>query len=318
MPEWLIERGIGETRFALVEDGRITEARIQLDGTTPAGTVLDAKLIDVGRNGRNAIVRDGHGTDYLLPRGTALVTQGAALRIEVTRERIPGAEPWKHPLARQTDMAELVPALPAGRNLLFPDAGRDELGDAGWADLLDEAASGDVAFDGGRLSISLTPAMTLIDVDVWLAPEQLAVAGAAAAAQAIRRLDIGGSIGIDLPTVKGKAERRRAAEAIDHFLPPPFERTAMNGFGFIQIVRPRLRPSLVEAMADRPAAQARALLRSTAIERTGATCLVAHPSVIAVLEANAEWIEALSRQVGGTVTLRSDASLPIHGSYAEN
>ena len=42
--------------------------------------------------------------------------------------------------------------------------------------------------------------MTLIDVDGYLAPAELAVLGAAEAAQAIRRLDIGGSIGIDLPT----------------------------------------------------------------------------------------------------------------------
>ena len=318
MPEWLIERGIGETRFALVEDGRIIEARIQLDGTTPVGTVLDAKLADIGKNGRNAIARGPEGTDYLLPRGAAGVTQGAALRIEVTRERIPGAEPWKRPLARQTDMIASVPAPLAGRNLVFPAAGRDELGDAGWADLLDEAACREVAFDGGRLSISLTPAMTLIDVDGWLAPEPLAVAGAAAAAQAIRRLGIGGSVGIDLPTVRGKVERQRAAEAIDRFLPQPFERTAMSGFGFVQIVRPRLRPSLVEVVADRSMAQARTLLRRAAIERTGAVRLVAHPSVIAALEAHSEWTEALSRQVGGAVTLRSDPSLPIHGAYAEN
>ena len=38
LPEWLIERGIGETRAALVEDGEIVEARIVLDGIMPAGT----------------------------------------------------------------------------------------------------------------------------------------------------------------------------------------------------------------------------------------------------------------------------------------
>ena len=43
LPEWLIERGIGETRAALVEDGRIVEARILRDGVVPAGTVLEAR-----------------------------------------------------------------------------------------------------------------------------------------------------------------------------------------------------------------------------------------------------------------------------------
>ena len=43
-PEWLIERGIGETRAALVEDGRIVEARIIRDSVVPAGSVLSAQL----------------------------------------------------------------------------------------------------------------------------------------------------------------------------------------------------------------------------------------------------------------------------------
>ena len=67
------------------------------------------------------------------------------------------------------------------------------------------------------------------------------MAGAAAAARAIRRLGIGGSIGIDLPTLAAQAERQAAAAALDAVLPQPFERTAVNGFGFLQIVRRRER-----------------------------------------------------------------------------
>src|SRR3546814_1478420 len=74
--------------------------------------------------------------------------------------------------------------------------------------------------------------MTLFDVDGAAPLLDLAIAGATATAVAIRRLDIGGSIGIDLPTLGGKAERQRVVEAIDATLPLPFERTAMNGFGF--------------------------------------------------------------------------------------
>src|SRR3546814_9303556 len=88
--------------------------------------------------------------------------------------------------------------------------------------------------------------MTLFDVDGAAPLLDPAIAGATATAVAIRRLDIGGSIGIDLPTLGGKAERQRVVEAIDATLPLPFERTAMNGFGFLQIIRPRPRASLVE------------------------------------------------------------------------
>ena len=306
-PEWLIERGIGETRMALVEDGRIIEARFVRDGGLPAGTVLEARLRSVGRNA----IGVAEGQEYLLPKGAPGITEGAKIRIEVTREALSGAEPWKRPLARVTDGAPRQAPELKGR-----EAGDNELDEAGWLDLIDEARTGLVPFQGGMLRISLTPAMTLIDVDGQLAAAELAVAGSRAAAEAIRRHGLGGSIGIDLPTVKGKDARQEAVNAVDEILPQPFERTAVNGFGFLQIVRPRNRASLFELAADRAAFEARALLRQAGRE-IGAVQLAAHPAVIAVLEANPGWIEQLSRQAGGAVTLRSDPSLTISGGYAE-
>jgi ribonuclease G len=318
MPEWLVERGIGETRAALIDCGAIVEARIELEDSIPAGTVIGARLTSVGSNGRNAVASDGGGTDYLLPRGAPGVNQGAALNIEVTREAIPGAEPWKRPLARVTDEAPHAPAPLVkrlnSRELSFPSPA-DELALAGWDDLIEQARSVIVRFAGGELRISPTPAMTLIDVDGSLEPEDLALAGAAEAARTIRRLDIGGSIGIDLPTTRTKAARLKAAEAVDEHLPQPFERTAVNGFGFVQIVRPRRRASLVELAQDRAAFEARALLRRSALEPPGAKRLVAHPAVIAALRSG--WIEALARQLGGSIALRADAALPMSGGYAE-
>lgn len=324
MPEWLIENGIGETRAALVDGGRIVEARIELDGTVPAGTILEARLVDSG-GGRNGIARDGAGTDYLLPHVPREITEGAKINIEVTRPALPGPEPWKRPIAKATrderrrpkSLAERLQATgDPVRKLAFPGP-LDELGEAGWPDLIEEARGGEVAFTGGSLRIFPTPAMVLIDVDGTLAPDTLSSAGARAAAKAMRRLDVGGSIGIDLPTVRGKAARDAAAKAIDSVLPQPFERTAVNGFGFVQVVRPRSRASLLELAQDRPAFEARALLRSVAFGEAGPKRLVAHPAVIAMFEQKPEWVAALGKQIGGTVTLRPDASLPIHGAYAE-
>lgn len=317
MPEWLIERGTGEIRAALVHDGEIIEARIQLEGSTPAGSVISARLVDTGINGRNAVAITEGGIEHLLPRGAPGVTDGALLNIEVTREAIPGAEPWKRPLAKTSSTEpNHAPAL-AGRELPFP-AAADELGKSGWNDLIEEARSGIVGFAGGELRISATPAMTLIDVDGYLPPDELAVVGATEAAKSIRRLDIVGSIGIDLPTVNSKAARQQAAAAIDAVLPQPFERTAVNGFGFVQIVRPRLRASLIELAQDRAAFEARALLRRAAFEPPGPKRLVAHPAIIAVLEKRSDWLDALARQIGGKVELRADAALPMSAAYAEN
>jgi ribonuclease G len=309
--DWLIEQGIGETRLVRVDNDEIVEARVLLDGNVAAGTVLDARLRRVGV----PAVAEAGGAEYLLPGGSPGVTEGSAIRIEVTRERIPGAEPWKRPLARVPDAEVGEPPLP-GEMLTFPSPD-DELEQAGWSDLLDEARSGIVRFAGGELRVSPTPAMTLIDVDGSLPPHELAVAGARAAARVIMRHGIGGSIGIDLPTIAGKAQRQAIAEAVDAILPQPFERTAVNGFGFLQIVRPRRHASLFELAADRAAFEARALLRRAAVERTGATALVAHPAVISVLEAQPGWLDALARQVGGVVRLQADARLPISGAYAQ-
>jgi hypothetical protein len=309
LPEWLIERGIGETRAVLVDHGEIVEARIQRDGVVPAGTVLAARLV---RTGRNAVARAGE-QEYLLSKGAPGITEGATLNIEVTREPLGGGEPWKRPLARATEAAPAVAPALAGRSIAFPAPG-DALEAAGWSDLLDEARSGIITFPGGELRVALTPAMTLVDVDGHLPPEQLALAGATASARTIRRHGISGSIGIDLPTISGREARQAVAAAVDAALPPPFERTAVNGFGFLQIVRPRRHASLFELAADRPAFEARALLRRAARE-TGAITLVAHPAVVAALRS--EWLAELGAQAGGAVTLRPDPSLAMSAAYAQ-
>jgi hypothetical protein len=312
LPEWLIERGIGESRAIRIRDGEIAEARIILDGVVRTGTIMPARLIAAAPR---AIAEAG-GQEYLLPKGAPRVTDGAEIMIEVTREAIPGAEPWKRPLARVVDDSPRgAPPLHANE-LPFP-ASADKLGGAGWDDLIEEARTGTVSFAGGELRISPTAAMTLIDVDGYLPADELAVLGAEQAARAILRLDIGGSIGIDVPTGSGKAARPRAAEAIDAVLPKPFERAAVNGFGFVQLVRQRRRASLVELAQDRAAFEARALLRRTAFEAGGPKRLVVHPAVGAVLDNRRDWLDLLAHQVGGAVSLRLDAALPISGGYVE-
>jgi hypothetical protein len=322
LPEWWVERGIGETRAVRIEDSEIVEAQVRLEGVIPAGSIIPARLTDIGAGGRNAVATDTHGREYLLPRGANGITEGATVNIRITREKMPGVEPWKRAMAVLTDERAHFPPPPnqsPGNRTLDLPASSDELGSLGWLDLLEEARSGRVDFAGGSLGIFPTPAMTLIDVDGSLPPSELALAGAKAAAKAIGRLDIGGSIGIDFPTVTGKAARQAVGEAIDSILlPPPVERTAVNGFGFLQIVRPRYRASLIELAQDRAAFEARALLRHAAFAGPGGKAIAAHPAVIAVLEAQPDWIEALARQAGGRIALRADPALTMSGGHADN
>jgi hypothetical protein len=304
LPEWLIERGIGETRAALVEDDNIIEARVRRDGVIPAGTILEAKLAAVAPR----VTVEAGGETFLLPRGVSGVSEGRSLLIEVTRESLGGAEPWKRGLARITEEAPRpAPPLAEGREARI----------GSWDDLLEEARSGIIPFNGGELRVEPTAAMTMIDVDGWLAPAQLAQVAAWAAARAIRRLDISGSIGIDFPTLGAKQARREVDQVLDEFLTKPSERTAINGFGFVQVVRPRSRASLVELARDRAPFEARALLRRVAAEHPGPKRIVAHPAVIAVLDKQPLWLDALARQLGGAVGLRADAGVPMSGGYAE-
>ena len=173
MPEWLIERGIGETRAALVEEGEVVEARVWRDGVIPAGTIVEAKLVAVAPR----VAVEASGETFLLPRGVSGLSEGRSLFVEVTREALGGAEPWKRGLARITDeKPRAAPPLAEGRE------GRI----GAWDDLLEEARSGVVSFSGGELRIEPTAAMTMIDVDGWLAPPQLAQVAAVAVARAIR------------------------------------------------------------------------------------------------------------------------------------
>jgi hypothetical protein len=308
LAEWLYEEGIGENRAILVEDQDILVGAIELPGEMRCGSILPGRLVRIAIPGRRGIVSTGQGEVMVEPLPAAL-TEGRNVRVEIAREPI--AEPGhpKFAKGRITDaeeregpsLAERIGSPPPLRPL-----GPDLFHEAGWSELIDEALGEPIDFPGGELRMSLTPAMTLFDVDGFLPPFELALAGAEAAALAIRRLDIGGSIGIDLPTLPSREERLRAVAALDAVLPQPFERTAVNGFGFLQVVRRRERRSLPELLQwDPVGAAARGLLR-TAERGIGGCELTAAPAVIARLGANPDWLETLARRVGGAVALRED------------
>jgi ribonuclease G len=176
----------------------------------------------------------------------------------------------------------------------------DDLEAAGWSEVLDEAERGEIAFDGGALRMSLTPAMTLFDVDGSTEAGPLAIAAAHAVCAAIFRHSIGGSIGIDFPTLPDRTSRRAVDAAIDATLPQPFERTAINGFGFLQIVRRRLRPSLPELLRSDPIGAAlRVKLRQ--IERDPhavGQALDLAPALAKRLAEMPAWLEMLRRRTG--------------------
>lgn len=321
---WIVEHGIGETRAALIAHATILVAQIELSGTVRAGTVIDARLVKIVAPGRIGLVALAYGTEAMLQPLPAGLTEGAPLVVEVTREAIGHkrplcrAAPADRPRGDGPDLAKrLSKSGHAVRALLSHED--DALEAAGWSELREQAATGRIDFAGGALLMSLTPAMTLFDVDGVLAPDALATAGASAAGRAIRRLDVAGSIGIDLPTTPNRAARLAAAAALDAALPPPFERTAVNGFGFLQIVRPQQRASLPQMIAADPVGAAtRALLRTAErVRGAGPRTVSAHPAVIARLQAEPEWLRTLEHRIGAAVALRAVAGLAIAAGHVD-
>jgi hypothetical protein len=316
MAEWLYEDGIGERRAALIAEGAITAIAIERDGDgVRAGSICKARLI--GHEGALAIVRLESGEEAVCSGIARSVSQGAPLIVEIVRSAIAEADLTKRAKARAagpdvqlcdgpTLRARITADGAPVRDVRAHDA--DLLEAAGWSEALEEAASGLMPFDGGILRMSLTPAMTVFDVDGTLPAPALALAGARAAAAAIHRLDIGGAIVIDLPTLANKGERVAVAEALDAALPGAFERTAINGYGLIQIIRRRVRASIAERMqfARSESAALAALRLAERARGTGTLILSVHPAVAGWLEDQAPLIKALARRTGRSVVLQAD------------
>ena len=319
--EVLIERGIGATRALVIDAGAVVAAHIERDDDGPvAGAVHIARLTKILEPGRRGII--GLGDNDALIEPLPLCPEGGLLRVEVTRGALHEAGRPRLAKLRAIDgdasaAGEVRPGpdLAArlagqGRLLRLSGGGEDRLEAAGWGEAVEAARSGHVGFAGGLLTISPTPAMTVIDIDGPGDPEALALASAVAVAAAIARFDIQGSIGVDFPTLAGKAARVRIGELLDTHLPAPFERTAVNGWGFVQIIRPRRRASFVEAVRA-PGFAALELLRRAARSGAGKRTLAAHPAVIGWLDRHPELVKTLARTLGGDIRLHADPSLAM-------
>ena len=317
---WFVEEGIGEERAIFVQAERIYAAQIEWPGGLRAGEVAEAKLIRRAAGSSRGVAQFASGEEALidgLPRSSS---EGAPIRAEITRAAIGESGRRKRALCRPSD-APLRPAPTLAERLRTENRTVTEIRRfpvEGWDELIGEAMAQRIEFPRGALLLSPTPAMTTIDVDGELDPRALALAAVPVVGETLRRLDIGGSVGIDFPGLGAKEDRKLVDNALDVALAGwPHERTAMNGFGFVQLVARLKRPSILHrATLDPAGMSARLLLRQgEMLEGPGALLLTCHPDVEAKLRP--EWLTELARRTGREVRIESTPALAIEAGQAQ-
>ena len=315
MSDWLVEQGIAEERAIRLDSDHVTAAAIRWPGGLETGLVADAVLVSRHKGSTRGTARFPGGEEALVDRLPKDAAEGATLRLAVSRPAIAERDraklaqarptvdaPRPAPTLAETLDAKIVPRFPHGA----------------WEDVAEDAWDARHALAGGALQFSPTPAMTLVDVDGAGRPQDLALAAAAAIGPALARFDIGGSVGVDFPTLPDKTGRKAVDEALGTALADyDCERTGMNGFGFVQIVARLARPSILHRFQLQPAqAAARLLLRrAELVADPGAILLTAPPAVLSALRP--EWLEELVRRTGRDIRTSADPALAPRGAFAQ-
>lgn len=315
MAEWLVEDGIGETRALLIEADEVLAAKLHWPGELVADQVVEAKLTHraAGRSRGTAVTDDG--TEILLDRLPRDAAEGARIAVRITRAALAERGRYKRAQGRFTEHSgkesEHNPVVFGCKLARFPSNSWESVWNAAW--------DGEVAFAGGALLFAVTPGMIVVDVDGDLRPAELAHAAVEPLARASRQFDCGGSIGIDFPTLDRKADRKAVDAALEQALAGwPHERTAMNGFGFVQIVARLTGPSLLHRMATQRTEMAArmALRRAEICEGTGRMLeLAVHPAIGARLRP--EWLKELARRTGKQVRIAADPAIALEAGHAQ-
>ncbi|MEM6476533.1 MAG: ribonuclease E/G [Pseudomonadota bacterium] len=316
MADWLIEQGIGETRALLVEGGEVLAAKMLWPGELTAGETGSARLVSKISGARRGVAALETGTEVLVDHLPPQLTEGARFNLRISRAPISERGRFKRAQGRYLPENE---AGSAASQTPFNTGTTMRQFPAGlWEEVWHAASSGSLEFPGGEILCSVTPAMTVIDVDGDAPPRELALAAVPAISKALRWFDLGGSIAIDFPTLESKADRRAVDEALADALGEwPHERTAMNGFGFVQLVARLDGPSLLHRFAtSRVGLCARAALRAgERVEGAGAVLLTVHPALKAKLKPR--WIEELARRSGKEVRIETDPGLALEAPHAQ-
>ena len=322
MPEIWRDDAPGERRAARVENGNIVEIHIQRDALWALGETGTGRIDRKTPSGAYVVTDDGH---ELLLRSKISDPEGTRVTFEVTREAI--AEPGRiKPTEILLRDSGALPSLP--KDALW-DARLTSFAQpvisASIADGFDIALSGQSKLGSVIISFQRTKAGLAFDVDGIGSAFDINQVAAAEIARLLRLYQVGAMVMIDFVSMEPKAQRTQIAEIFDAASVVdgrPFARTAINGYGLMQVVRARPRPSVLDhlfgtriaALSDET--QAYWLLRAVAQSSGfGARTMTTRPEVATLLQSDrwATWRAQAVRLAGADMQVVADEKATGYG-----
>jgi ribonuclease G len=248
MREIAFDASPGETRAVLFERGAAVEIHIFREGHALPGNVIDAKISS--KIGARAFLTLANGEDAVITPSPP-EPEGATIRVEIIRAHICEPGEVKRATARlsEADLYEI--GVDQWRAGLCERADAVIAADANFDDHFDIAQSGRSDVQGATIWFERTKAGLVFDVDG--SDDAFAINRAAATeiARLLRLFQIGGAAMIDFVGMENKAARLAVAAAFDEASaadPRGFERTAINGYGLMQVIRAKPGPSILDTL----------------------------------------------------------------------
>lgn len=324
MREIAFDTAPGETRAIIFENEKPAELHIWRSHHRPIGGVYDARIS--ARAPAHDYARLNNGDEIILPKALGQ-HEGTIHRVKIVRQQIcePGklklavAAPSDDALTDHNQLAALWQEALAARCNRTIDLPAD------FDDHFDIALAGRSELGGATIWFERTKAGLIFDVDGIgdaLAHNRVA---AAEIARLLRLFQIGGAAMIDFISMENKGCRLAVADAFDSASADDlrrFERTSINGYGLMQVIRPKPGPSIVDTLFGTRRVSLSdetlllALLRAASRTRgAGVRRCITTPTLAAQLE-SPMWVPLIAqaaRQAGASLEIVADAAAHGYG-----
>lgn len=312
----------GERRAALVENRQIVEIYLQRDALWALGEHGKGRVDRKTSSGAYVVADD---SSEVLLRSKNAAHEGTRVSFEVIREAIaePGRvkppeiklhnNPPEQPATRDSCWGNRLAVLAAPQMHQSIDEG------------FDAALAGQSQVDDVTISFQRTKAGLVFDVDGIGDAFTINSHAAKEIARILRLYQVGGMVMVDFVSMEAKAHRTQIAEIFDDASSSdlrPFERTAVNGFGMMQILRARPRPSVLDQLfgtriaAPSDETMAYWLLRAVSQSKGfGPRILTARPAVATLLQSErwAKYRAQAVRLIGAEMRVVADEMTPGYG-----